>query len=263
MTNIAGMPVTNATIKLVNSLADAKGRRRSGLFAAEGSKCVADTMGHFPLRHLFATREWLESQTLPPDAPDVAIQASRAELGRMSTLTLAPDVIAVYSLPEPPEFSPADLCGRLVVALDRLQDPGNLGTIMRTADWMGIDTILASTDTVDCFNPKAVQSTMGAVSRVRVIYGDLAEMLDRLEGMPIFGTFLDGDNIYTSHLPAAGVVIMGNEGRGISDEVASRVSRRLLIPSYPAGRPTSESLNVAAATAIILSQFRARLYGQN
>ncbi|MDO4319364.1 MAG: RNA methyltransferase [Bacteroidales bacterium] len=251
--------ITNATVKLVTSLADAKGRRRSGMFVAEGSKCVIDTIGRFELQHLYATQAWLDSHPLDPLSASVAEAVGRADLGRMTTLMLAPDVIAVYRLPEPAVFDPTALHGQLVVALDRVQDPGNLGTIMRTADWMGIDTILASSDTVDCFNPKAIQATMGAVSRVRVIYGDLPAMLGKID-MPVYGTFLDGDNIYTSQLTPAGVVVMGNEGRGVSPEVAACVSRRLLIPSYPPGRPTSESLNVATATAMVLAQFRSKLF---
>lgn len=230
------------------------------MFTAEGAKCVADTMSAFTLRHLFATAEWAAAH---PDAG--AETVGRGVLGEMSSLTLAPDVIAVYDLPAPAAFDPAALNGRLIVALDRVQDPGNLGTIMRTADWMGIDTILASDDTADCFNPKVIQSTMGAISRVKVIYGPLPQMLAALakRGAGIFGTFLDGANIYTEPLPPDGVIVMGNEGRGISPEVADTVSRRLLIPSYPPGRPTSESLNVATATAITLSQFISRSYGQN
>lgn len=251
--------ITNATVKLVTSLAEAKGRRRNGLFVAEGSKCVADTLGHFELQALYATQTWFDARNLDEATAAVAEAVSRGELGRMTTLSLAPDVIAVYRMPEPAAFDPSTLGGRLVVALDRVQDPGNLGTIMRTADWMGVDTILASDDTVDCFNPKAVQATMGAISRVKVIYGDLPSMLARA-GMPVYGTFLDGDNIYTSPLTADGVIVMGNEGRGVSPEVAACVGRRLLIPSYPPERPTSESLNVATATAIVLAQFRSRLF---
>jgi TrmH family RNA methyltransferase len=134
---------------------------------------------------------------------------------------------------------------------------------MRTADWMGIETILASIDTVDCFNPKTIQATMGAISRVKVVYGNLPEMLGKLHNTEIVGTFLDGENIYTAQLPKSAVIVMGNEGRGISDSVAQCVTRRILIPPYPAGRATSESLNVATATAITLSQFIARNYGQD
>lgn len=231
------------------------------MFAAEGTKCVLDTAGFFTMRYLVATPAWLEAHHDIGTGAEI-IAANRGDIGRMSTLTLAPDVIAVYDLPPAPIFDPRDIAGQLVVALDRVQDPGNLGTIMRTADWMGVTTVLASTDTVDCFNPKAVQSTMGAISRVRVVYGDLPAML-RDSGMDVFGTFLDGANIYTENLPPSGIVVMGNEGSGISEAVAGCVTRRLLIPSYPPGRPTSESLNVATATAVALSQFISRRYGKS
>lgn len=252
--------VTNAVKKETAALAEARHRRRQGAFMAEGTKCVLDTLGYFELRRLFATRSWLDEHDIPGVDPELIWVCNRGDLGAMTTMSLAPDVIAVYNLPKEPEFNPDELENELVVALDRVQDPGNLGTIMRTADWMGITTILASKDTVDCFNPKVIQSTMGAVSRVRVIYGDLPAMLGRLAPkMPVYGTFLGGENIYQAALTSAGVVVMGNEGKGISADVERCVSRRLLIPSYPAGRITSESLNVATATAIVLSQFRARL----
>ncbi len=245
------------------ALASAKGRRRSCAFIAEGTKCVLDTLDTFELRHIFATETWLSEHPLPSKALAKLQTAGRGELGEMSSMTLTPDVIAVYELPEENQFVPYKLKNQLIVALDRVQDPGNMGTIMRTADWMGINTILASTDTVDCFNPKAIQATMGAISRVRVVYGDLPAMLTQLAPMPIFGTFLDGENIYAAPLSTTGVIVMGNEGSGISDEVARLTTHRLLIPSYPADRPTSESLNVATATAITLSQFIARSYGKN
>ncbi len=257
------MVLTRALMKEISSLADAKGRRRSGAFAAEGTKCVLDTVEAFTPRHILATEQWLAAHMLPTKCDDKIIVTGRRELGEVSSMSLTPDVIAVYELPEPEPFRPEDLRGRLTIALDRIQDPGNIGTIMRTADWMGITTILASVDTVDCFNPKAVQATMGAISRVKVIYGDLVDMLRRLDGIAVCGTFLDGDNIYTADLPSEAVIVMGNEGRGIGDDVAACVNRRLLIPPYPAGRPTSESLNVATATAIAVSQFVARHYGKD
>jgi TrmH family RNA methyltransferase len=147
----------------------------------------------------------------------------------------------------------------LVLALDRVQDPGNLGTIIRVADWMGVDTIIASRDTVDVFNPKVVQATMGAIARVKVHYVDLPQFLSSLTDIPIYGTFLDGTNIYTTPLSPTGIVIMGNEGQGISPEVEKLVNAKILIPSYPPERPTSESLNVATATAITLAEFRRQL----
>lgn len=253
--------LTKALRREIADLSRPKGRRTSQAFMAEGTKCVLDTIEAFTLRYLIATPDWLARYSLPQNVdPEKVIEAGRGVIGEMSTMTLAPDVIAVYDLPQEKEFRPEDLTG-LVVALDRVQDPGNLGTIMRVADWMGVDTILASTDTVDCFNPKAVQATMGAISRVNVIYGDLAAMLRELSGrMAVCGTFLGGENIYTADLPTEAVVVMGNEGSGISAEVARTVSRRLLIPSWPPERPTSESLNVASATSIVLSQFRSRQF---
>ena len=251
--------LTKALKKEIASLADVKGRRRSGLFMAEGTKCVLSTIESFQTERIIATEAWLASNPLHPGVEEKVITANRGEIGEISSMSLAPDVIAVYRQPEPLEFNPEKLEGQLVVALDRVQDPGNLGTIMRTADWMGVTTILASQDTVDCYNPKAVQATMGAISRVGVVYGDLPSMLSRLD-MPVYGTFLDGENLYTARLTAAGVVVMGNEGQGVSDQVAATVTRRLLIPSYPPERPTSESLNVATATAVVLAQFRSKLF---
>lgn len=146
----------------------------------------------------------------------------------------------------------------LVLALDAIQDPGNFGTIIRTADWWGITTILAGTGTADCYASKVVQSTMGAISRVKIIYCDLPETLDLIKS-PVYGTFLDGSDIYATRLEAHGVIVIGNEGRGISPVVEQRVSHRLFIPPYPKGRPTSESLNAAIATAVTISEFRRRV----
>lgn len=251
--------MTNAQRRAFASLALPKGRRKERAFLAEGSKCVRDTIAHFSLRHLVATEAWLADNPDISFDPKKLLVANRGEIAEFSSMTRVPDVVAVYDLPEEPVFDPSLAESQLVLALDRVQDPGNLGTIMRTADWMGISTVWASADTVDCFNPKAVQATMGAISRVNVIYGSLPEMLTALSAaVPVYGTFLDGENIYASPLTANGVIVMGNEGRGISAEVSELISRRLLIPSYPPDRPTSESLNVGSATAIVLSQFRSR-----
>lgn len=258
--------MTNALKKEISSLATAKGRRKSGAFMAEGTKCVLDTIASFKPRYIVATEQWLEEHALCEDLRACIVIANRGEIGQISSMSLAPDVIAVYELPEAPEFKPAALAGKLIVALDCIQDPGNLGTIMRTADWMGVETVIASNDTVDCFNPKVVQATMGAISRVKVIYGDLPAMIDAFpKETAVYGTFLDGENLYTSKLSETGIIVMGNEGKGISDAVARTVTRRLLIPSFPTGRTTSESLNVATATAITLAQFRSKsfIHGQS
>ena len=253
--------LTKALKREIAALATGKGRRRSSTFMAEGTKCVLDTLEHFDLRLIIATESWIIEHPLIEKFSQKIIVAGRGEIGEMTSMTLAPDVIAVYELPADNPFEPQNLQNQLIVALDRVQDPGNLGTIMRTADWMGVTTILASTDTVDCYNPKVVQATMGAISRVKIIYGDLPEMLKALKGETVYGTFLDGENIYTADLSENGIIVMGNEGSGISPEVAALVNRRILIPAHPA--TMSESLNVATATAITLSQFIARTYGKN
>lgn len=245
--------------KTIASLASARHRRAEGLFVAEGSKCVLDTLGAFRLRHLLATDEWfavhLEQASLPQ-----AETVRHTDLERMSSLSTPPPVLAVYELPEAPGAPDID-DGELVLALDCVQDPGNLGTIVRVADWMGVTRIVASPDTADIFGAKAVQATMGAVARVAVHYAPLAPLLAGVRAAcPVYGTFLDGENIYTTGLTAGGVLVMGNEGRGISPQVAACVTRRITIPSWPEGRPTSESLNVGTATAIALAQFRSRMF---
>lgn len=257
--------ITAKLIKLVRSLADHKGRREERLFVAEGSKCVRDTIGAFRPAWLFATPDWLEAH--PEERAGalergaVVEECKKGQLRELSSLTATPPVIAVYHIPEAPETCDDDWKEGLVLALDRVQDPGNLGTIIRTADWMGVTTVVASKDTVDVYNPKVVQATMGAISRVKVVYVDsLAEYLEDAssEGAQVYGTFLDGENIYTASLGATGIIVMGNEGSGICAAVESTVGERLLIPSFPPDRPTSESLNVATAAAIVLSQFRSR-----
>lgn len=248
--------LTNAIRKLTASLEQAKHRREAGLFKAEGTKCVLDTLGHFRPRHLMATAAWAAEH---PDTclrhEGVLTQCAPRDMERMSSLSTPPPVIAVYEIPDEQRLD-ADADNSLILALDEVQDPGNLGAIMRVCDWMGVDVVLASRDTADVYQPKVVQATMGAISRVRVVYGDLPQMIGQLKPPHVMGTFLDGDDIYRADLPRSGVIVMGNEGRGVSPEVAALVTRRLTIPSYPPGRPTSESLNVATATAITLAMFR-------
>ena len=253
------MELTNNIRKLVASLGASKHRRQEGVFKAEGTKCVLDTLPHFKVRYLIATDEWLSVHDEVSRCGAV-VTASHRDLERMSDLKSASDVIAVYDIPEQILDIPT-LSGRLVLALDSVQDPGNLGTIIRTADWFGVRDIICSRTTADLYNPKVVQATMGAISRIRVHYTDLEKALTEASalGMPVFGTLLDGVDIYTSELSPSGVIVMGNEGNGLSEVVGSRLNHRLLIPSYPPSEPTSESLNVAIATAICLSEFRRRL----
>ncbi len=251
------MEITNSIRKLVKSLGDSRHRNEQRMFVAEGEKCVTETLGAFKLKYLFATRRWIEENQGVAKRFG-AVAATSDDISRMSQLKAPRPVIAVYEMPEEtnrPELSN----NQLVLALDRIQDPGNLGTIIRIADWFGIKTILASEDTVDRFNPKVVQATMGAIGRVSIIYCDLSSTLAELsESMPVYGTFLDGDDIYHTDLTGNGIIVMGNEGNGISDQVSSSVNRRLFIPPYPADASTVESLNVSMATAITVAEFRRR-----
>lgn len=252
------MELTAALRKDVARLAKTKYRRELGLFVAEGTKCVLDTLPHFRCRYLFATEAWLDGHAAALPASAEAIRVKQSDIERMSSMTSPQPVMAVYEIPDDSPLQPGACENELIVALDRVQDPGNLGTILRLCDWFGVRHVLAAHDTADVYSPKVVQATMGAISRVQVHYCDLAAELARLsDTMPVYGTFLDGDNLYRCDLQRShGVIVMGNEGRGISPDVEATVSHRLLIPSYPPDEPTSESLNVAMATAIMLAEFR-------
>ena len=189
------------------------------------------------------------------------VEVTAEELARVSLQRAPQGVLAVFEKPQPVAAqSLLPVAGRsLCLALDGVQDPGNVGTIVRIADWWGIEHVICSHDTADVFAPKTVQSTMGALGRVGVHYTDLPAWLDALPaGTPVYGTLLDGDNLYDSELTPHGIIVMGNEGNGLSSAVRERVSHRLLIPSFPLDRPTSESLNVAVATAVTCAEFRRR-----
>lgn len=242
--------ITKAEIQLVRSLADKRNREELGLFVAEGEKLIAELRhSHLRIRRIYSLEGVL-------DGSDVQI-VTQKEMERLSMLKTANNSLAVVEQPHY-NFDLATLDHNLVLALDDVQNPGNLGTIIRLADWFGISDIVCSPATADCFNPKVVQATMGAILRVRVHYLDLPELLHEAStrNIPIYGTFLDGENIYEHSLQQRGIIVMGNEGRGISHECAQVVSERLYIPSYPANRDGSESLNVAIATAVTCAEFR-------
>lgn len=245
--------LTNSLRKTVASLDTVKGRRENGLFKAEGTKCVAELTSCFETVAVLATPGWLDANH--GDAGRDVIQCRAADMRQMSSMVTPPGVIAVMRIPDRlPDLS-APSRG-LVLALDALRDPGNLGTIIRVADWMGISEIWCSADTTDCYAPKVVQATMGSLGRVSVGYVDLPATLASLPGAEIYGTFLGGENIYQADLRQNGVVVVGNESHGIGDAVAASVTRRLTIPPFDPAAPTAESLNAAIATAITLSVFR-------
>ena len=246
-------------IKNIKSLEHKKFRDEKGLFIAEGHKLVGELSGIFRCVLLAATGEWLEGhKNVKADRIEAV---SPDELKRASLLKTPQDVLAVFCIPKDNADISVAAARKLVLALDDVQDPGNMGTIVRIADWFGIKDIFCTKGTVDIYNPKAVQATMGALARVRVHYLDLVKAIKDLPAqIPVYGTFLDGQTIYDAALSGNGIIIMGNEGNGISPELGKCVTQRLFIPNWPAGESTSESLNVAVATAITCSEFRRRLF---
>ena len=242
--------ISKAQQKLIRSLEQKKYRQREGLFVAEGPKVVGDLMnaGFEPVLLL----------RTPDDVTD-------EELRRISFLQHPQGVLAVFRIPLTTQQQffthPSPLTTQqLYLALDGVQDPGNLGTIIRIADWFGIGTVFCSTDTADAWAPKVVQATMGSIARVHMVYTDIEQLLDEAMTvhLPVYGTLLDGNNIYEEQLTDNGIIVMGNEGNGISPAVRQRITRRLLIPDFHQGS-TADSLNVAIATAITCSEFRRRV----
>jgi len=270
--------ITKNQIKLIKQLEQKKFRRKEGLFVAEGPKVVGDLMARWTPAAMFA----VEGYQPPTDASNRALydnsqiqRISDDELRRISFLQHPQQVLALFPIPALGLTTLATALGQrtlatkgrqkgaqappstLTLALDGVQDPGNLGTIIRLADWFGIDTIVCSEETADVWNPKVVQATMGSIARVNVVYTNLATYIDALpQDVPVYGTLLDGDNIYEQQLTEGGLIVMGNEGNGLTNEIRRRVTRRLLIPSYRTD--TAESLNVAIATAIVCAEFRRR-----
>ena len=259
--------ISKNQIKFIRSLELRKNRRQSGLFIAEGPKVVGDLMKRQLPAWVVATPEWLQAEWAPvagnrKDVGEVQVmEVTEEELKRVSCLQHPQKVLALFALPDAGDEGYRDgLIGddRLLLALDGVQDPGNMGTIIRIADWFGIDTILCSPDTADAFNPKVVQATMGSIARVRLVYTDLVAFCRTLPAdYPVYGTLLDGSDIYRQPLTAHGIIVMGNEGKGISPALRQLVNRRLLIPQF-GGAVGAESLNVAIATAITCSEFRRR-----
>lgn len=262
------MTLSKNKIKLVRSLEHRKYRQSHGLFVAEGPKVVGDLMGRFACRYVCCTEDCrLAHAGLLPDVECDVVSSD--ELRKVSFQEHPQQVLALFALPDDaqavgnglPYLDSGNLCQRggdgLVLALDNVQNPGNVGTIIRIADWFGVSHLLCSRGTADVFSPKVVQSTMGSLARVQVHEVDLPAFLSRLSGdVPVYGTFLDGENIYAQPLRPRGVIVMGNEGNGISPEVGRLVSHRITIPNFNPADKGADSLNVAVATAVVCSEFR-------
>lgn len=250
------MTISKAKIKFIRQLEHKKQRREEGLFVAEGPKVVGDLLDVMKPKMVVATHQWLQQESNRPClAQCEVIEVTDEELARCSLLRAPQQVLALFPIMQNDIKSPS----ALALALDGVQDPGNLGTIIRIADWFGIEQIFCSMETADMYNPKVVQATMGSLARVKVTYCDLVTMVKSLpDDYPVYGTLLDGKDIYASELSDKGLIVMGNEGNGISEALRQHINRRLLIPSFPPERPTAESLNVAIATAICVAEFRRR-----
>ena len=230
--------------KFITSLQRKKYRRQSGLFVAEGPKVIAELLdGNLELHTLFSTA-----------GADIMAQnhvaVSEAELRKISFLKTPNTSLALFKIPEPKAVEDAGL----IVALDAVRDPGNLGTIIRLCDWFGVQQLLCSEDTADCFNPKVVQASMGSLARVQLHYLSLAEFFKQTQ-LPTFAAVMDGNNVYSETLPQQGILVMGNEAKGISEEIMRQIKNQISIPRFGKLQKT-ESLNVATATAILLSEFK-------
>lgn len=230
--------ISKNKIKLIHSLETKKGREKAGLFVAEGPKVVNDLLhAGFTAENIFEDIE---------------------DIKKISFLQHPQSMLGVFKLPRNEHYTEFSIT-QLVLALDGVQDPGNLGTIIRVADWFGIKDIFCSLDTADCWNPKVVQATMGSIARVRLHYVDLNKMVESLPAdYPIYATLLDGENIYKQELSHHGMIVMGNEGKGISPILRTKINRKLYIPNYSSNEDTAESLNVAIATSIVCAEFRRR-----
>ncbi|WP_250433070.1 TrmH family RNA methyltransferase [Hanstruepera flava] len=236
--------ISKNQIKLIQSLKQKKFRNEYQLFVAEGIKTITELLAsHFDLHQLYVT----ESCNI--DANNKAI-ISETELKKISFLKTPNKALAVFKMPE---ILPIDHYG-LIVALDDVRDPGNLGTIIRLCDWFGIRDLVCSSETVDCYNPKVVQATMGSITRVNITYTNLEQVFSENDSQ-VFGAFMDGKNVYQYNLPQKGVLVLGNEANGISRSIERLVTERISIPRFGSLQAT-ESLNVATATAILLSEFK-------
>jgi TrmH family RNA methyltransferase len=238
--------VSKNQIKLISSLHQKKYRFSHQLFIAEGVKVIQELLdSSFELEHIYLTTA-LFSEISSEKKTLITFD----ELKKISALTTPNNCLAVFKIPKERSF----VNSGLIVALDDIRDPGNLGTILRLCDWFGISQVVCSLQTVDIYNPKVIQATMGSITRIQVHYVDLNHFIKNAK-MPVFGTFMDGNSIYTEDLPTEGIVVMGNEANGISKEIEELVSNRLTIPRF-GNLQLTESLNVATATAIVLSEFR-------
>jgi TrmH family RNA methyltransferase len=257
--------ISSSKSKLIRSLQHKKYRDQHRLFLVEGEKMVRElvtggTNNPFFIRELLASPEWMErnSEIIKRSGAELT-EASRAEIKKISNLVTPQPVIALVSIPRL-GFKAESLLNTPVLAFESIRDPGNLGTIIRTADWFGIGQIVCTPDSADLFNPKVIQSSMGAITRVQVHYRDLEILMEskELAGKTVFGTFMEGENIYETSLETDPLILFGNESRGLSERITRLIHRPLSIPSFSTSSTGPESLNVAISVAVICSELRRR-----
>jgi RNA methyltransferase, TrmH family len=252
--------ITKSQVKYIQSLGHKKFRDEEGVFVVEGPKIVEELIRvpGMRLRQLYALKEWIGAVALPPGSgalPPALVEVSASELDRLSGLSTPNQVLAVF---EKPSFPPPDFGAGLSLVLDGIQDPGNLGTIVRIADWFGIQRVLCTADSADVFNAKAVQSTMGSISRVPVVYGDPVDILSGYPGLPVYAAVLEGKELYKAERINRGWIVIGNESKGIRPVLLEHARNRITIPRVG----QAESLNAAVATGIILSHLAPGSLGQ-
>ncbi len=254
--------ISKNKIKLIRFLGTKKYRDEQGLFVAEGDKIVADLLQAegWNVRYLFGKREWIRKMS-PQEREKTGeiIEVSYEELRKISYMKSPHNVLALVSLPawQMPDVPPA---GELTLALENIQDPGNLGTIIRTANWFGIRHVFCSPGSVDIFNPKVVQASMGAFIHTAVHYTDLGRLITGAaeSGTPVYGTFLEGRSLYTADLKENGLIVFGNESKGISPSLEEMIPEKIFIPPFPDRRKATNSLNISSSTAVVCAEFRRR-----
>lgn len=252
--------LSKSKIKTIQSLGRKKSRHENDFFLVEGNKMTKEVlMSEFQIETLVATYDFLKQNDINLNKVKEIIEVEKTELKKASLLQNPQDALAIVKQLE--NKNPAfDFNKQLIIVLDFIQDPGNLGTILRISDWFGIDGIICSENTVDIYNPKVVQASMGAIFRQKVWYTELEEFFSGIDHskFPVYGTFMNGENIYTKELCKNGFLVFGNEGNGISSALNKFINIRLNIPSFKSSDISSESLNVAIATAICCSEFKRR-----
>lgn len=237
--------VGKSQIKLIKSLQQKKIRSQQQLFVVEGKKTVEELINS----HVETYKVYTTNDQFATEYAEISELISADDLKKISSLATPNGYLGVFKIPQSKKIDFDDW----IVVLDFVQDPGNLGTIIRLCDWFGVNNLVCSTDTVDCYNPKVLQATMGSIARINMVYANLSEFLKGAD-LPIYGAFMEGETVYTAELPKKGILVMGNEANGVSQEVLSLINQKISIPQF--GNKTTESLNVATATAILLNEIR-------